>query len=82
MDGVEVVSHLRKNSTTKAISVIAVTALAIVEDRERLLRAGFNDYISKPYLLEDIEALVRRHLLLRRTIFSPLEPRQDCELLA
>lgn len=82
MDGIEVVSCLRRDWKTKAISVIAVTALAIGEDRERLLRAGFNDYISKPYLLEDIEALVCRHLAVRPTIFSPSEPRQDCELLA
>jgi CheY-like chemotaxis protein len=62
MDGTEVVSQLRKDSKTKAIPAIAVTALAIPQDRERLLLAGFNDYISKPYMLEDIEAIARRHL--------------------
>ena len=65
MNGIEVVSQLRKDTKTKAIPVIAVTALAIAEDRERLLRVGFNDYISKPYMLEDIEAVVRRYLRLR-----------------
>ncbi|MDP8963004.1 MAG: response regulator [Cyanobacteriota bacterium] len=62
MDGTEVVSQLRKDSTTKTIPAIAVTALAIPQDRERLLLLGFNDYISKPYMLEDIEAIARRHL--------------------
>ena len=62
MDGTEVVSQLRKDPKIKTTPVIAVTALAVVEDRERLLLAGFNDYISKPYMLEDIEATVCRYL--------------------
>jgi CheY-like chemotaxis protein len=68
MDGTEVLSQLRKETKTKRIPVIAVTALAIAGDRERLLRAGFNDYLSKPYMLEDIEATVQRHLRLPATI--------------
>jgi CheY-like chemotaxis protein len=62
MDGIEVVTQLRKDSSTKSIPVIAVTALALKEDQERLLKAGFNDYIIKPYFIEDIEATVQRHL--------------------
>jgi CheY-like chemotaxis protein len=64
MDGCEVVSKLRKDANTKAIPAIAVTALANAEDRSRLLQAGFNDCIIKPYMLEDIEATVRRYLRL------------------
>lgn len=69
MDGVEVVSQLRKDSKTKTIPVIAVTALAIANDRERLILAGFNDYISKPYMLEDLEAKVCRYLPISAAIF-------------
>ncbi len=68
MDGREVVSQLRKNPTMKTTPVIAVTALAVADDRERLLLAGFNDYISKPYMLEDIEAIVCRYLPVRGVI--------------
>jgi CheY-like chemotaxis protein len=68
MDGTEVLSQLRKETKTKRIPVIAVTALAIAGDRERLLRSGFNDYLSKPYMLEDIEATVQRYLRLPATI--------------
>ena len=64
MDGFEVVSQLRKDSKTKTIPVIAVTALADAQARARLLLAGCNDYVSKPYMLEDIEALVQRYLRL------------------
>jgi CheY-like chemotaxis protein len=64
MDGIEVISLLRKDSITKTIPVIAVTALAIAQVRDRLLVAGFNDYVSKPYMLEEIEAKVQRYLRL------------------
>lgn len=63
LNGVEVVRHLKQNPITENIPVIAVTALARKEDREALLEAGCNDYISKPYMLEDLEAVVRHHLL-------------------
>lgn len=68
MDGIEVVSQLRKDARTKTIPVIAVTALAGLEDRESLLQVGCDDYISKPYMIEDMEALVRRFLRLSVTI--------------
>ncbi len=68
MDGTEVVSRLKKDAKTKTIPVIAVTALARKEDQERLLGAGFDNYLSKPYMIEDIEALVRHYLRLPATI--------------
>ncbi|PSB35448.1 response regulator [Chlorogloea sp. CCALA 695] len=62
LNGIEVVFHLKHNPTTENIPVIAVTALARQEDRDRLLAAGCSDYISKPYMIEDLEAIVRRAL--------------------
>jgi two-component system cell cycle response regulator DivK len=55
--GVEVLRMLRETSATDAIPVIVVTAEAMAGDRERLLEAGFDDYISKPI---DIRAFVER----------------------
>jgi CheY-like chemotaxis protein len=68
MDGTEVVTQLKNDAKTKMIPAIAVTALARQEDRERLIGAGFDDYLSKPYMIEDIEALVRRYLRLPAAI--------------
>jgi CheY-like chemotaxis protein len=62
VNGIEVVQRLRQNEETAKIPVVAVTALAREEDRDRLILAGCNNYISKPYLLEDLEALIRQYL--------------------
>lgn len=68
MDGAEVVSQLRQDPKTKTVPVIAVTALAHATNRERLLRAGCNDYITKPFMLDDIEAKVRHYLRLPASV--------------
>jgi len=62
LNGIEVVQRLKQNQQTAKIPVVAVTALARAEDRDRLILAGCNDYISKPYILEDLEALIRCYL--------------------
>ncbi|MFL6658097.1 MAG: EAL domain-containing protein [Massilia sp.] len=48
LDGYGVVAALKKDEALRHIPVLAVTALAMVGDRERLLAAGFNGYIGKP----------------------------------
>lgn len=67
LNGIEVVHRLKQNSQTKHVPVVAVTALARAEDRDRLLLAGCNDYISKPYMLDELEAVICHHL--NRTSF-------------
>jgi CheY-like chemotaxis protein len=64
LDGVEVVAQLREDPKMNTIPIIAVTALARSDDRERLLLAGCTDYLSKPYMIDEIEAVVRRYLRL------------------
>jgi CheY-like chemotaxis protein len=48
MDGYAVLEQLRSNSATAAIPVVALTAQAMVGDREQALAAGFSEYIAKP----------------------------------
>ena len=48
MDGYEVARRLRADPECSRIPIVAVTALAMVGDRERILVAGFNGYIAKP----------------------------------
>ena len=48
IDGMEALRRLRENPRTVDIPVVAVTAQAMKQDRERALEAGFNGYIEKP----------------------------------
>jgi CheY-like chemotaxis protein len=48
MDGHQVVQTLKADPALCSLPVIAVTALAMVGDRERLLASGFDGYIAKP----------------------------------
>ena len=48
LDGYGVVAALKADDTVRHIPTLAVTALAMVGDRERLLAAGFDGYIGKP----------------------------------
>jgi two-component system cell cycle response regulator DivK len=48
MDGLEATMLLKRDDATRAIPVIALTALAMKGDEERIRAAGCDDYISKP----------------------------------
>ncbi len=61
MDGLEVVRHLRQNPDLVATPIVAVTALAALKDRQQIL-SYCHDIITKPYILDDLEAVIRRHL--------------------
>lgn len=72
MDGYEVARRLRADAQSRKIPVVAVTALAMVGDKEKLLASGFNGYISKPIEPENFAYKVQEFLGLR-----PL-PEQAC----
>lgn len=54
MDGVEVLSNMRKDAQLSQIPVVALTAHAMSGDREKYLSLGFDEYISKPIWDEQI----------------------------
>jgi CheY-like chemotaxis protein len=54
MDGTEVLAWIRSQEAMRELPVIALTAHAMAGDRERYLSAGFNDYVTKPIVDEDV----------------------------
>ncbi|MGH9516041.1 MAG: response regulator [Terriglobales bacterium] len=62
IDGYEVTRRLKANPRTRHIPVIALTAHALLTDRDKAMRAGCNDYDTKPVdfarLTEKIETLL------------------------
>ena len=62
IDGTEALRRLRKNPRTADIPVVAVTAEAMKQDRERVLEAGFNGYVSKPISVRAFPDQVRGFL--------------------
>jgi two-component system, cell cycle response regulator DivK len=62
IDGMEALRRLRENPRTADIPVVAVTAQAMKQDRERALEAGFNGYIEKPISVRAFPDQVRSFL--------------------
>ena len=62
IDGMEALRRLRESPRTAGIPVVAVTAQAMKQDRERALEAGFNGYIEKPISVRAFPDQVRSFL--------------------
>jgi two-component system cell cycle response regulator DivK len=54
MDGTEVLRRIRADEQLKTLPVIALTAHAMAGDREKYLASGFNDYVTKPIVDENV----------------------------
>jgi len=62
IDGMEALRRLRESPRTAGIPVVAVTAQAMKQDRERALAAGFNGYVEKPISVRAFPDQVRMFL--------------------
>jgi CheY-like chemotaxis protein/signal transduction histidine kinase len=64
MDGFKATQKIREieQSTNTHTPIIAVTANAFPEDKERCMTAGMDDYISKPFQPEDLISKIKQHL--------------------
>jgi two-component system, cell cycle response regulator DivK len=59
IDGIETLRQLRADASTAAIPVVAVTASAMTQDRQKILAAGFDGYQSKPISVRPFLEMVR-----------------------
>ena len=63
MDGLQATKLLKQDETTRAIPVIALTALAMKGDEERIRAAGCDGYIAKPMRYQDFLATIAAQLV-------------------
>jgi CheY-like chemotaxis protein len=61
VDGIELLRLLRTDERTAAIPVLAVTAQAMLGDRERFLAAGFDGYVAKPLNIGELIGTVQHY---------------------
>jgi CheY-like chemotaxis protein len=62
MDGFAALSSLRANVATRSLPVIAVTASVMLNERDKILRAGFNAYHPKPIQIAELLKLIDQTL--------------------
>ena len=62
MDGLEAMQQIRQIPSLVNIPIIALTALAMTDDRERCLAAGANEYLAKPVKLKQLAATIHQLL--------------------
>ncbi len=60
MDGGTALQRLRAEASTAGIPVVALTAQAMAGDRERLLGAGFDGYLTKPISIKEFPDQIRQ----------------------
>jgi two-component system sensor histidine kinase/response regulator len=74
MDGFEATRVIRQSEkeTARHTPIIAITANAMPDDRERCLASGMDDYLSKPFYPEAFYALLEHWLSLQNTAPAPL----------
>jgi two-component system, cell cycle response regulator DivK len=62
INGIQALGQLRADPRTRGIPVIAVTASAMTQDRQKIMAAGFDAYQSKPLNVKEFVAAVRQTL--------------------
>ncbi len=63
MDGYETTKHIRKmEEPWGKLPIIALTADAMIGDKEKCIASGMNDYISKPFKIEEIEEVLKKEV--------------------
>ena len=62
LSGVDATLRVRSESKFDSVPILALTALAMPGDHERLLEAGVDDYLSKPVNLQSLTKMIEKHL--------------------
>ena len=70
MNGYETLANIRKNEKYSTLPVFAITANVFEEDKERVIKAGFNEFLGKPIDEDKLLELIKRELNLEYTYYE------------
>ncbi len=62
INGFDLVRQVRESGRWPDLPIVAVSGLRQANHQEELLRAGFSDYVNKPYEVEELATILDRHL--------------------
>ena len=62
MDGIETKHKIQEMQLCQGVPIIMLTANAILEDREMYIKEGFDDFLSKPILVNKVEEMILKYL--------------------
>lgn len=62
MDGMEAARRIKGSSWGEKIGIAALTASGLLEDRDSIMTAGFDEFVRKPFLEQEIFDIMRKHL--------------------
>lgn len=62
ISGLEAVRQIKANPHTKHIPIIAITAFAMHGDRENMLAAGCQEYVAKPFTMQQLSDILEKYL--------------------
>ena len=74
IDGTEALRRIRESDDGGAVPVVAVTAFAMSEDRERAYAAGFDGYVQKPISVRGLQQQVHQFLTTPGSATWPTNP--------
>ncbi len=72
-NGIDTARTIRDMPAGNKVKILAVTASVLAHDRKMITDAGFDDYLPKPYKLQEMLEMIGRHLNLRYT-YEELNP--------
>ncbi len=61
MDGITATLKIREKENKDTLTIIALTAHAMKSDKQKCIEVGMNDYVSKPFTLDDLKNVIERN---------------------
>lgn len=62
INGFDLISLLKKDQATQSLPIVVVSSLVRKQEQEKAFAAGCNAFLNKPYLIEDLDFLIRQYL--------------------